>query len=234
MLPQTKKILDILSSHELFLKYDIRFVGGTALSYLIDHRLSEDLDFAALELPREEIDKMMISFGAKKISHNLTAVDYALNDGEDLEESHLKYIADGVKVEFFVPPFNIFETKIWKEETTIPYPNSHLKIGSLKTILYMKTMAFWNRKKYRDLFDIYFALKNIKEFNTKTFLELYLQFNITYTKKSLLEKIQSKNDFYEKNNDEGISGLVKNFKPYDWYRKQIENFIYEEYLKELY
>ena len=83
-------------------------------------------------------------------------------------------------------------------EAIISDPNSHLKIGSLKTILYMKTMAFWNRKKYRDLFDIYFALKNIKEFDTKTFLELYLQFNITYTKKSLLEKIQSKIIFMKK------------------------------------
>ena len=28
------------------------------------------------------------------------------------------------------------------------------KMSSLETLIYMKTMAFWNRKKYRDLFDI--------------------------------------------------------------------------------
>ena len=32
-------------THDLFKNFDIRFVGGTALSYRINHRLSEDFDF---------------------------------------------------------------------------------------------------------------------------------------------------------------------------------------------
>ena len=41
----------------------------------------------------------------------------------------------------------------------------------------MKTMAFWNRKKYRDLFDIYYVLE--KEFITpKKFVNDYLKNHI--------------------------------------------------------
>jgi len=50
MLEKTKKVLDILAQDEFFKNNDIKFVGGTALSHLINHRLSEDLDFAMLEI----------------------------------------------------------------------------------------------------------------------------------------------------------------------------------------
>ncbi|MBU0632539.1 nucleotidyl transferase AbiEii/AbiGii toxin family protein [bacterium] len=103
MLEKTKQVLNILAKHELFKKYDIRFVGGTALSHLINHRLSEDLDFAMLELCKDAIEEMMHSFGALKIVHSTTAIDYALNEGGDLYDYHLKYILDGVKIEFFTP-----------------------------------------------------------------------------------------------------------------------------------
>ena len=50
----------------------------------------------------------------------------------------------------------------------------------------------------------------------------------------LYEKIQSKSDFYEKRDDEGISALVENAKSYEWYRNQIEDLVYEVYLEEIY
>ena len=62
------------------------------------------------------------------------------------------------KVEFFTPPFNLFEQKVWENDKFTYYENSGLKVSSLETLIYMKTMAFWNRKKYRDLFDIYYIL----------------------------------------------------------------------------
>ena len=42
---KTKEVLEIICNDDLFKNFDIRFVGGTALSYRINHRLSEDLDF---------------------------------------------------------------------------------------------------------------------------------------------------------------------------------------------
>ena len=45
MLEKTKEVLEIICNDDLFKNFDIRFVGGTALSYRINHRLSEDFDF---------------------------------------------------------------------------------------------------------------------------------------------------------------------------------------------
>jgi predicted nucleotidyltransferase component of viral defense system len=233
VLEKTKHVLEVIASNQLFKEHDIRFVGGTALSYLINHRLSEDLDFAMLELCRDEIEEMMFSYGGVRISHDSTAVDYTLNEGGNLYDYHLKYLLDGVKIEFFTPPFNLYEKEIWINESTTKYKETNLKIASFRTIMYMKTMAFWNRKKYRDLFDIYYAVAHT-DYDAKTFVETYLKYNITYTKEMLYEKIKSKSDFYEKRDDEGISFLVKNAQSYEWYRRKIEDLIYELYLKELY
>jgi predicted nucleotidyltransferase component of viral defense system len=234
MLEKTQQVLDILAKHELFKTHDIRFVGGTALSYLINHRLSEDLDFAMLELCRDNVEEMMAFYNAEKISHDNTAADYALNEGGNLYDYHLKYLLNGVKIEFFVPPFNILEKDVWIYETPLCYKDTHLKIASFKTIIYMKTMAFWSRKKYRDIFDIYYVLFHVEGYRAKDFIESYLKYNITYTKEMLYTKIKSKTEFYEKRDDEGISTLVTDAKSYEWYRKQIENLVYEVYLEELY
>ena len=222
--------MDVLAKHEFFTKHDVRFVGGTALSHLINHRLSEDLDFAMLELCRCEIEEMMDSYGAEKIGHDNTAVDYALNEGGDLYDYHLKYILDEIKVEFFSPPFNLLEKEIWIDKPTSRYENTHLKIASFETIMYMKSMAFWNRKKYRDLFDIYYVLTNIDGYGAKDFIETYLKYNITYTKEILYTKIKSKAEFFERRDDEGISSLVTNPKSYEWYRNRLEDLIYGVYL----
>ena len=51
-----KKILPIIQDHDIFTKHDFRLVGGTALSYHINHRIFEDLDFCLTqELPLEDI-----------------------------------------------------------------------------------------------------------------------------------------------------------------------------------
>jgi predicted nucleotidyltransferase component of viral defense system len=234
VLEKTKNVLEAIANNQLFKEHDIRFVGGTALSYLINHRLSEDLDFAMLELCKDEIEAMMHSYGATKIDHSNTARDYAHNDGAELDVYHLKYLVGGVKVEFFVPPFNILEKEIWTSEPTTNYQETYLKIASFQTIIYMKSMAFWNRKKYRDLFDIHYVLTHDKSYSPKDFIETYLKYNITYSKEMMYAKIKSKADFYERQDDEGISRLVKNAKSYEWYRNKIEDLVYEVYLEELY
>jgi len=234
MLEKTKKVLDTICNHSFFSSYDVRFVGGTALSYLIGHRLSEDLDFAMLELKSQEIKQMMDSFGAIILEHGATEMDYARNDGTELEYYHLKFLLNGVKIEFFTPPFNILEKEIWENEDTTLYNNTNLKIASFKTIMYMKTMAFWNRKKYRDVFDIYYVLTHSDSFDIDMFVGLYLKYNITYDKKTLYEKVKSKRSFYLRADDEGINTLVETPKTYEWYRNKIEELLHQVYLDELY
>ncbi|MBL6970204.1 MAG: nucleotidyl transferase AbiEii/AbiGii toxin family protein [Campylobacterales bacterium] len=233
MLEKTKHTLEILAQDDLFKNNDIRFVGGTALSYLIKHRLSEDLDFATLSLEVDYITQTMEKYGARRVKLNNTLIDNAKNDGENIDYSYLVFNLDGVKIEFFIPPFNIFEDEVWTKDQYHHYENTNLKISSLDTIFYMKTMAFWNRKKYRDLFDIYYILTN-KLYDSKLFIEKYLQYNITYTTKHLYEKIQSKNEFYLKETDEGLHTLVDVPRTYEYYRKEIENIIHQVYLDEIY
>ena len=234
MLEKTQKVLETIANHELFAKQDIRFVGGTALAYHINHRFSEDLDFAMLELCRDDIEATMKYFGGENILHENSVVDDATEQGGDIYDYHLKYILDGVKIEFFVPQFNLHEKQIWLSEPTKRYKNTNLKVASFETVLYMKTLAFWNRKKYRDLFDIYYVLSNIKEYSPTYFIEKYLKYNITYTKKDLYERIKSKKDFFERKDDEGINMLAANPQTYEWYRQKIEDMVYDVYLADLY
>lgn len=234
MLEKTKMVLELISKDELFQNNDIRFVGGTALSYRIDHRLSEDLDFATSLIDKDAINKMVRKYSGRSIEHHVSMIDSALNDGEDISNSYLIFIINDVKVEFFTPPFNIGEEKeIWDKDQFTYYENTHLKVASLETLIYMKSMAFWNRKKYRDLFDIWYLLNN-KMQTVKEFLEKYISFHFTYDKEQLLEKIKNTKTFYFKSTDEGISTLVKNHKPYEWYRNEIESMIQDAIIEELY
>jgi predicted nucleotidyltransferase component of viral defense system len=237
MLEITNKALELISKHDFFKKHDVRFVGGTALSYLINHRLSEDLDFAMAtsELPKDEIIEMMESFGAIKKKHSDYIIDSATNHGEDIDDSHIMFDLNGVKVDFFTPPFNIKEKVVWEEQPCNLYKDTNVKVASFETIFYMKTMAFWNRKKYRDVYDVYYVLnQGINGTTPQTFLEQYMKYNISYTKELLLLKIQSKKDFSEKKGDEGINILVEDDKPYEWYRDKLEDMINDVYLEELY
>lgn len=233
MLDKTKEVLLLISNDPLFKENDIRFVGGTALSYHIQHRLSEDLDFATLKLDPVLIYNTMIKYGANKIELNDSIKDSALNEGEDINYSYLKYMLDGVKIEFFEPPFNTMEVEIWTHDPYTQYENTNVKLMSLQGISYMKTMAFWNRKKYRDVFDIYYLLEN-NIYTVKEFLENYIKYNILYTKEQLLTKIEDKHLFSEKADDEGINTLVEDSKPYEWYRNKIEKLVREHNLELLF
>jgi len=235
MLKKTKAVLDLLAQDAFFKDNDVRFVGGTALSLLINHRLSEDLDFAMFELPKEEINSMMLRYGGVKRKHSDLIIDYALNDGEEIEDYHIMFDLNGVKIDFFVPPFNMKEKAVWENKSCTIYEDTNVKVASLETIFYMKTMAFWNRKKYRDVYDIYFVLSNnINGYTAKKFIEEYIGFHITFTKEDMQIKIQSKAEFYEKPNDEGINTLVEKPETYEWYRDKIEEMITNVYLEELY
>jgi predicted nucleotidyltransferase component of viral defense system len=233
MLKKTKEVLELIANDELFKRNDIRFVGGTALSYLIQHRLSEDLGFASLSLPQDEIIAMIESYGGTRTEYDDTMKDYITNEGGDIDNSYMVFDLNGVKVEFFTPPFNLLEVNIWGKDKFINYEDTTLKVASLETIIYMKTMAFWNRKKYRDVFDVYFILKN-GHIEPKFFINNYLECNITYNVENLHNKIQATSEFYEKPTDEGINTLVTEPKSYEWYRTKIENYIYEVLLVELY
>ena len=151
------KVLDKIKDSDIF-KDVLYFVGGTALSYYINHRISEDIDIVSPNtLDYKKIVPTLIALGAKKIEdENTTALRLV---GLFPDEYILKFILDDVKVEFFQANRPIQRT-ILSHLTYSNYEHSHLKILDLKTIAKLKIVALLQREKSRDLFDFYSILKN--------------------------------------------------------------------------
>ena len=125
---------------------ELYFVGGTALSYYIKHRVSEDIDITSPKILKyKNIISAMQSLGAKKIEdENIFALRLA---GLFPDEYILKFILDDVKIEFFCAKF-------------IAYDNSKLKVLDIKSIAKLKLVAFFQRDKSRDMFDFGAILEN--------------------------------------------------------------------------
>ncbi len=156
----TSDVIRVLNKikDSLIFQDELYFVGGTALSYYINHRISEDIDIVSLKLlDYKKIVPALISFGAKKVEdENTTALRLV---GLFPDEYILKFILDDVKIEFFQANRPI-QKKILKELSYINYDNSNLKILDLKSIAKLKIVALLQREKARDLFDFGLIIEN--------------------------------------------------------------------------
>mgnify|MGYP000479354346 FL=1 len=156
----TSNVIRVLNKikDSLIFQDELYFVGGTALSYYINHRISEDIDIVSPNiLDYQKIVPALISLGAKKIEdENTTALRLA---GLFPDEYILKFILDDVKIEFFQANRPI-QKKILKELNYINYDNSNLKILDLKSIAKLKIVALLQREKVRDLFDFSSMIEN--------------------------------------------------------------------------
>jgi predicted nucleotidyltransferase component of viral defense system len=146
-----KIALNKLASTSLFEK-ELYFIGGTALAYHLNHRISEDVDvISPVKLPYRVIESTMISLGAvkQKDIHESTLRINGLNPSEYM----LKFLLDDVKVEFFAASTKIMKNII--DEATIEiYEQKNIKMLDLKTISKLKLLALLNRVKARDIYDI--------------------------------------------------------------------------------
>ncbi len=93
-------------------------VGGTALPVYLEHRLSEDLDFATTErqLPRKAISGFLnrLSKDGCVVEDILPMAErqYAENEGCDIDDLHQDWSIDGVKLTF------LHYRKKWTRETS--------------------------------------------------------------------------------------------------------------------
>ena len=149
--------LNKIKNLEVF-KDELYFIGGTALSYFINHRISEDIDIVSPKtLNYKRIISLMSAIGAKKVDdENIMSLRLA---GLFPDEYILKFILDDVKIEFFFANRPI-QNQILKELTFTNYENSNLKILDLKLIVKLKLVALVQRDKARDLFDFGSILDN--------------------------------------------------------------------------
>lgn len=174
--------LEIIKNSELF-KDELYFVGGTALAYYLNHRISEDIDIvSAKTLNYKKIIPLMRQFEAIKIQdENAVALRMA---GLFPDEYIMKFILDNVKIDFFQANRPI-QKEILKSATFTLYKDSNLKILDVKSIAKLKLVALLQREKSRDLFDFGTILENNiltteeiidivnKVRNIKTIAELY-------------------------------------------------------------
>ena len=149
--------LNKIKNLEVF-KDELYFLGGTALSYFINHRISEDIDIVSPKtLNYKRIIPLMSTIGAKKVDdENIMSLRLA---GLFPDEYILKFILDDVKIEFFFANRPI-QKQILKKLTFTNYENSNLKILDLKLIVKLKLVALFQRDKSRDLFDFGSILDN--------------------------------------------------------------------------
>ena len=160
MLHEIESLLEKFSENSLFQEF--YFVGGTALAYYLNHRISYDIDFIKPErLDTQRLKELTVLYGARYVP-DPNASAFKINTGESLEHYKMSFNFDGIKVEFFYPndPLKTAIVKRDRNESRQIYPNIY--ILPLKTIAELKLLAFFERSKIRDLFDIYVLLeKNV-------------------------------------------------------------------------
>ncbi|MDD5400983.1 MAG: nucleotidyl transferase AbiEii/AbiGii toxin family protein [Sulfurimonas sp.] len=157
MTVNVKNALDKICNNEIF-NNELYFVGGTALAYYLNHRISEDIDIiSAKTLNHRYIIPSMSVVGAKKLEdENVTALRLA---GLFPDEYMIKFVLDNVKLEFFQANRPI-QKEILSTATFTNYENSRLKILDVKSVAKLKIVALIMREKSRDLFDFSAILEN--------------------------------------------------------------------------
>ena len=146
---KTRNVLEKLSIEKFIDKFTL--VGGTALSVLIEHRLSEDLDFI---LDGEHLDSSSI----KKFSDKIFRGSYKLIKQDN--DHQLDFIINEVKVTFFTSnAVSIsFRVRDYSEKL------GNVSIATPLIISILKLNAIAQRNTIRDYYDLYFISKNIVPF----------------------------------------------------------------------
>ena len=182
MTVNVKKAIEKIYNNDIF-DEELYFVGGTALSFYLNHRISEDIDIVSSKtLNYRKIISSMSVLGAKQLQdENVTALRMA---GLFPDEYMIKFVLDDVKIEFFQANRPI-QKEILVNASFTNFENSKLKILDLKSIAKLKLVALIMRDKARDLFDFGAILKN-NVFDTNELIEI---FNKLDNKINLVEDI---------------------------------------------
>ena len=124
-------LLDRIKDLEIFETHPLYFVGGTALAYYLEHRISEDIDIiSAAPLPHRQITNTITALGGTKLKDaNAMALRLA---GLFPDEYMLKFDLHGIKLEFFAA-----STPLQKEiiKTASAHPNQKGKLQVIENLI---------------------------------------------------------------------------------------------------
>ena len=196
--------LNKINNNKIF-NDELYFVGGTALAYYLNHRISEDIDIvSANTLKYKQIIPNIMSLGATKLQdENVSALRMA---GLFPDEYMIKFVLDNVKLEFFQAN-RVIQKEILSKASFSNFENSELKILDVKSIAKLKIVALIMRDKSRDLFDFGSLLEH-EILSENEIIELFSKVNSNINSKlDIINFIKSKK---EPKDDEAVYLNEKN------------------------
>jgi len=214
MTEKIRALLPDIQNLSIFSDCGFKLIGGTALSYHLDHRLSEDLDFCTLDmLPREAIDEFIEYCIDKFGEENIDLIPFVQGKLVDFE-THCEDISDyeqnwmikGVKVTFFNGSDAKGIRDVFRDDKNSYIGN--IEVASVDSIFKLKSLMFYSRAKARDYFDLlYLYDHDSSKFNIENTIALIHEYELAYRNFDLFfQKIEYPN--YNKDFDEPLYGLV--------------------------
>jgi predicted nucleotidyltransferase component of viral defense system len=174
----TLSLFNQLSGYEYLNSFT--FVGGSAVAYYLNHRLSEDLDFFTWtqKLPLET-DNLI-----KKISGNREVLI------ANRSETYFDIFIDGIKVTFFANDWQALK------ENRIKISN-YIYAADLPLLCAMKINTLSLRAKFRDYYDLY--VMNKEKYSIEDIFNLAVKFLPGITKKVFAMQLTYINDIEDEN-----------------------------------
>ena len=134
--------------------------GGSALSLLLHHRLSEDLDFLfpAVRLPTQRLDALRLKAKEAGIvfrsADDEAAVQEFAEGGLELHDYQQDFLVNEVvKVSFFAPDDQLRKVLLAKAETKA-------RIATLPELFKAKSLVSAKRSKTRDWLDLFLLMRD--------------------------------------------------------------------------
>ena len=188
--PPAKELLEAFSKEAVFSEVEATLIGGTAIAYHTQHRVSFDLDICFPNHTTLPSLDFLENYNAHPLPFDKTIIDTMINEGGVMEDYHQRFSIDGVKVDFVVnPSSNIYEKEILQEDKGIEYGT--LKITSLDALFKLKSLLILDRNKIRDLYDLVYLLK-YNNYSAKDIFDTIKHYRITYTDKQIIQLIENK------------------------------------------
>jgi len=204
----TKVVYDIIDDFEFIKNFTL--VGGSGLSYYLNHRLSEDLDFFTWEskLRKKQIDKFL-RFMDK--NHEIKIINESITE--------IDLLIDKVKVTFFANDWN--ELKLNRQKI-----QKNIYVAKIDLLTAMKINTLSVRAKFRDYYDLYVLSKEV--FSITEMYSIAKDKIPGMTKKIFAIQIS----YVEDIDDEGIQHLSPRYEVnlndiHKYFEKKIEQFIRE-------
>jgi hypothetical protein len=217
-LPETEKILKEFSEHKEI--NDFAFAGGSALSYYLKHRYSEDLDFFSFS-SSFTLDKKIVN----RLMDKLISKGYKVSNTLD-EEEQVNFYINKTKATFCsYPKFGRL-----LEENNKPLFGS-VRIADINTLIAMKADASKSREKIRDYYDLYAVSR---ELGFKKIIDESLKADPNFNAKLFIKRLVEMDD---KLRDVYIEDYLKPEYSIDkvsmrlYFEKEADNYVAKEYMK---